>query len=64
MLFWLIFGNFLCSVVTLVTFSSNLSNFERNAKKTQKQSEKLKKSKHQKKNIIYNDNNNPQKKIF
>ena len=33
MLFRPIFGNFLCPVVTLVTFSSNLSNFERNPKK-------------------------------
>ena len=32
MLFWPIFCNFWCPVVTLVTFSSNLSNFERNAK--------------------------------
>ena len=29
-LFLLIFDNFWCPVVTLVTFSSNLSNFERN----------------------------------
>ena len=36
MLFWPIFGNFLCPVVTLVTFSSYLSNFERNCKKTKK----------------------------
>ena len=28
MLFWPNFGNFWCSVVTIVTFSSNLSNFE------------------------------------
>ena len=32
-LFWPIFGNFWCPVVTLVTFSSNLRNFERNPKK-------------------------------
>ena len=32
MLFWLIFGNFWCPVVALVTFSSNLSNFEKNPK--------------------------------
>ena len=30
MLFWPIFGNFRCPVVTLVTFSSNISNFEKN----------------------------------
>ena len=30
MLFLPIFGNFLCPVVTLVTFSSNISNFQRN----------------------------------
>ena len=34
MLFWPIFGNFWCPVVTMVTFSSNLINFERNQKKT------------------------------
>ena len=33
MLFWLIFGDFWCPVETLITLSSNLSNFERNAKK-------------------------------
>ena len=32
MLFWPIFGNFWCPVVTIVTVSSNLSNFERNTK--------------------------------
>ena len=32
MLFWPIFGNFWCPVVTFVTFSSNSSNFERNPK--------------------------------
>ena len=36
MLFGPIFGNFLCPVVTLVTFSSNISNFERNPKKPKK----------------------------
>ena len=30
MLFWATLGNFWCPVVTLVTFSSNLSNFEKN----------------------------------
>ena len=30
MLFWPIFGNFWCRVVTLVTFSSNISNLKRN----------------------------------
>ena len=33
MLFGPIFGDFWCPVVTVVTFSSNLSNFERNQKK-------------------------------
>ena len=33
MLFWPIFANFQCPVVTLVTFGSNLSNFEINPKK-------------------------------
>ena len=36
MLFWPIFGFFWCPVVTLVTFSSNLKNFERNPKKPKK----------------------------
>ena len=36
LLFWPIFGNFWCIVVTLVTFSSNLSNFGRNPKKPKK----------------------------
>ena len=40
MLFWPIFGNFWCPVVTLVTFSSNLSNFERNPQKTKKKKPK------------------------
>ena len=45
MLFWLIFGNFWYPVVTLVTFSSNLSNFERNPppKKNPRKIRKLKK---------------------
>ena len=33
MLFWPIFGDFWCPVETVVTFSSNLSSFERNQKK-------------------------------
>ena len=33
MLFWPIFGNFWCPVVTVVLFSSNLSSFERNPPK-------------------------------
>ena len=43
MLFWPIFGNFWCPVVTLVTFSSNLRNFERNSKnqKSPQKNEKL-----------------------
>ena len=36
MLFWLILGHFWCSVVTLVTFSSNLNNFEKIQTKIQK----------------------------
>ena len=43
MLFWPVFGNFWCPVVTLVTFSSNISNFERNTKKTKKIKKNLKK---------------------
>ena len=51
MLFWPIFGNFWCPVVTLVTFSSNLSNFETNSKKLKKIP---KKSKSKKKNSFKN----------
>ena len=36
MLFWPIFDNFWGPLVTLVTFSSNISNFERNSKKPKK----------------------------
>ena len=36
MLFWPIFGNLWCPVVTLVPFSSNLSNFEKNPKNKNK----------------------------
>ena len=43
MLFWPIFGNFWCPVVTVVKFSSNLSNFERNQKK-QKSPKKIQKN--------------------
>ena len=39
-LFWPIFGIFWCPVVTLVTFSGPLSNFERNPKKNEKIEEK------------------------
>ena len=35
-LFWLILGHFWCSVVTLVTFNSNLSNFEKKPKEVLK----------------------------
>ena len=41
------FDNFWCPVVTLVTFSSNISNFERNPKKTkniQKEIQKISKN--------------------
>ena len=43
MLFWPIFGDFWCPVVPVVTFSSNLSNFERKKeeKKSQKKSTKI-----------------------
>ena len=36
MLFWPIFNHFWFPVVTLVTFSSNLSNFQKNPKKNPK----------------------------
>ena len=45
---WPIFDNFWCPVVTMVTFSSNLSNFERNQIKTKKSKKNSKKSKNQK----------------
>ena len=41
MLFWPILGNFWCPVVTLVTFSSNISNFKRNPKKPKKIQKKI-----------------------
>ena len=53
MLFWPIFGNFWCPVVTLVTFNSNLSKFERNHKKT-KESKKVP-------NFFYKFQTNPKK---
>ena len=43
MLFWPIFGNFGCPVVTLVTFSSNLSNLEINPKQNKKIQKKIQK---------------------
>ena len=48
-----IFGNLWCPVVTLVTFSSSLSNFERNSKnqkKSHKNSKKIQKIHKSKKN--------------
>ena len=36
MLFWPVLGHFWCSVLTLVTFISNLNNFEKNPKNIQK----------------------------
>ena len=45
MLFWPNFGNFCCPVVTVVTFSSNLSNFERDQKKEDKIGRKKKSEK-------------------
>ena len=43
MLFWPIFCNFWCPVVTLVTFRRNLSNFERNLKKKSKKFQQIQK---------------------
>ena len=40
MLFWPIFGNCCCPVVTLVTFRINLSNFERNPEKPPQKTKK------------------------
>ena len=50
MLFLPNFGNFWCSVVTVVTFSSNLSNFERNKKKLKKSKKNPKKNLNNSKN--------------
>ena len=36
MLFWPILGQFWCPVVTVVTFSNNLSNFKKNTKSPKK----------------------------
>ena len=44
MLFWTIFGNFWCPVVTLVSFNSNLSNFLKKSQKIQKKNPKILKS--------------------
>ena len=56
-LFWTIFVNFWCPVITLVTVSSNLSNFERNPKKKKIQKfKKMSKNQEEKKypkNPIY-----------
>ena len=41
MLFWTILGHFWYPVVTLVTFSSNLGNFEKNSKKPTKKIYKI-----------------------
>ena len=60
MLFWLILGHFWGSVVTLVTFSSSLDNFERNPKNLKKI------FKTNSKNLIKlkkKNNNNKKKKI-
>ena len=35
-LFWINFNNFLCLVLTLVTFSSNLGNFEKETQQIKK----------------------------
>ena len=75
MLFWPIFVNFWCPVVTLVTFSSSLSNFERNPKTHKKKSKILKffkKSKKIQKNLkkkmknlnkIQKNSKNPEKSL-
>ena len=44
MLFWLTLGHFWSSVVTSVTFSSNLSNFEKNPENPLKKIQKIQKS--------------------
>ena len=72
MLFWPILGNFWCAVVTFVTFSSNLSNFERNPspkKNLKKKRKKInhppskKKEKKEKKNLHQKRSKNPYKKF-
>ena len=40
MLFWQILCDFCCPVVTMVAFSSNLSNFKKNTKNPKKSKEK------------------------
>ena len=71
MLFWPMFGNFWCSVVTLVTFiSSNISNFEKTLKKIIKKNiyifKKIQKSKKFKKKIqkVQKTSQKIQKKIL
>ena len=42
MLFWPILGHFWCPIVTLVTFSSKLSNFKKNPTSPKKNPKKFK----------------------
>ena len=63
MLFCPIFGDFWCSVVTVVTFSSNLNNFERNQKNPRKSKKIQKKSKNIEKILKFQKIHTLQKKF-
>ena len=60
-LFWPIFGNSWCTVVTMVTFSSNLTNFKR-IQKTKKNEGKKSKKIHQISKKFKNTQKNNNKK--
>ena len=62
MLFWHIFCLFWCPVVSMVTFSSNLGNFERNKKKYEKLKKKYFNLKKNKKNLKIKKT--PKKSVF
>ena len=61
MLFWPIFSNFWCLVITLVTFSNNIRNFERNPKKPKKIRKKSKKDQKNSKSKIKKNQKNVKK---
>ena len=61
MLSWLTLGNFWSSVVTSVTFSSNLSNFQKNPKNPKKFKESKKNQTYPKSSTIQKNSKNPRK---
>ena len=63
-LFWPIFGNYWGPVVTWVTFSNNLSNFERNPKKSKNAKKNPKISKNFNKSKTPKKSKNPKKSFF